>query len=301
MSRLDPDSNVNPNPGNSQPWFIGVAILLALGIAGSVFGIVQQHGQLVNARMEVAALRHEVTAVRQDVSTAQTRTREVFDTINDDMTTTRAEALKGADSARLAARKQTEALVSKVAIRQEEQRKLLAAELGQLKDTTDKASAQLTDIGSAVGDVKTEVGDVKTQVASTRTELDKTIAEMRRVNGDMGVMSGLVATNSKEITALRALGERDYYEFSLGKAQASRLLAGVNLVYKKADPKRNRYTMQVVADDKRMEKRDRTVNEPVQFYVSSKARQPYEIVINEVRKDMIVGYLSVPKTQIAQR
>lgn len=301
MSKFNPDSNVNPNPGNSQPWFIGVAILLALGIGGSVFGIVQQHAQLVNARMEVAALRHDLSAVRQDVTTAQTRTREVFDTINEDMTATRAEAIKGADRARLAARKQTEALVSKVAVRQDEQSKLLTAELGQLKDTTDKASAQLTDIGSAVGDVKTEVGDVKTQVASTRTELDKTIAEMRRVNGDMGVMSGLVATNSKEVMALRALGERDYYEFSLGKAQASRLLAGVNLVYKKADPKRNRYTMQIVADDKRVEKRDRTVNEPVQFYVSSKARQPYEIVVNQVRKDMIVGYLSVPKTQIAQR
>lgn len=301
MSTLNPDSCVKPNQGNSQRWFIGVAILLGLGIAGSVFGLVQQHAELVNARMEVAALRHEVTTVRQDISTTQSRTREIFDTINDDLTATRAEAKQGADRARFAARRQAEALVSKVAVRQEEQGKLLAVELGQLKDTTSKASARLTDIGSEVGEVKTEVGDVKTQVASTRTELDKTVAEMRRVHGDMGVMSGLVATNSKEITALRALGERDYYEFSLGKTQASRLLAGVSLVYKKADPKRNRYTMQIVADDKRVDKKDRAVNEPVQFYVSSRARQPYEIVINEVRKDMIVGYLSVPKTQVAQR
>lgn len=301
MSTLNSDNSVTPNPGSSQRWLIGAAILLGLGVAGSVLGIVQQHAQLVNARMEVAALRHEVSAVRQDVSTAQSRAREIFDTMSDELTATRAEAKQGADRARLAARKQTEALVSKVAVRQEEQSKLLAVELGQLKNSTDKASAQLTDIGSAVGEVKTEVGDVKTQVASTRTELDKTIAEMRRVNGDMGVMSGLVATNSKEIAALRALGERDYYEFSLGKAQASRLLAGVSLVYKKADPKRNRYTMEVIADDKRVEKKDRTANEPVQFYVSSRARQPYEIVINEVRKDMIVGYLSAPKTQVAQR
>jgi hypothetical protein len=270
-------------------------------VAGSAVGIFQQHAQVVNARMEVAALRHELSAVRQDFSTAQTRSREIFDAINDELSTTRAEAKQGADRARQAARRQTEALVSKVAVKQEEQSKLLAGELDRLKDSADKASVKLTDIGSAVGEVKTEVGDVKTQVASTRTELDKTIAEMHRVNGDMGVMSGLVATNSKEIAALRALGERDYYEFSLGKAQASRLLAGVNLVYRKADPKRNRYTLTVVADDKRVEKKDRTANEPVQFYVSSKARQPYEIVINEVRKDMIVGYLSVPKTQVALR
>lgn len=301
MSTLNTENNVKPNLGGLPLWLLGATAFLCLGVAGSAVGIVRQHAQLVNARMEVAALRHELSAVRQDIGTAQSRTREIFDTISDELSATRAEAKQGADRARLAARRQTEALVSKVAVKQEEQGKLLAVELGRLKDTTDQASARLTDIGSAVGEVKTEVGDVKTQVASTRTELDKTIAEMRRVNGDMGVMSGLVATNSKEIAALRALGERDYYEFSLGKAQASRLLAGVKVVYKKADPKRNRYTMEVVADDKRVEKKDRTANEPVQFYVLSKARQPFEIVVNEVRKDMIVGYLSVPKTQVALR
>jgi chromosome segregation ATPase len=289
---------------SSDRWLPATAIVLGLGIAGSMATLVYQHGQLANAQVEVAGLRREVSVVRQDIGTAESRLREKVDTLNGEMAATRKQTeqtKQSVDRARVNVRKQAEALVSKVAVNQEAQRKQLAAELDSIKYTADQASVRLTDIGSEVGEVKTEVSEVKTQVASARSELDRTIAEMRRVNGDMGVMSGLVATNSKEIEALRALGERDYYEFSLSKTQARRLLAGVNLVYKKADPKRNRYTLEVVADDKRVEKKDRAINEPVQFYVTSKARQPYELVINEVKKDTLVGYLSAPKTQVAQR
>ena len=286
---------------NSERWLPATAILLGLGVVGSMATLVYQHGQLVNARVETAGLRQEMSVVRQDIGTAESRLREKFEALNGELAETRKQTQQSVDRARITVRKQAEALVSKVAVNQEEQRKQLAAELDSIKFTADQASVRLTDIGSEVGGVKTEVGEVKTQVASTRSELDKTIAEMRRVNGDMGVMSGLIATNSKEIGALRALGERDYFEFSLSKKQARQLLAGVSLFYKKADPKRNRYTLEVVADDKRVEKKDRTINEPVQFYVASKARQPYELVINEVKKDTIVGYLSAPKTQVALR
>lgn len=286
---------------NSGRWLPATAIVMGLGIAGSMATLVYQHGQLVNARVEVAGMRREMSDVRQDIGTAESRLREKVEALNGELAATRTQTQQSVDRARVTVRRQAEALISKVAVNQEAQRKQLAAQLDSIKDSTDQASVRLTDIGSQVGEVKTDVGEVKLQVASTRSELDKTIADMHRVNGDMGVMSGLVATNSKEISALRALGERDYYEFSLSKTQSRRLLAGVNLVYKKADPKRNRYTLEVVADDKRVEKKDRTINEPVQFYVTSKARQPYELVINEVKKDTIVGYLSAPKTQVALR
>jgi chromosome segregation ATPase len=286
---------------NSERWLPAAAIVLGLGAAGSVATLVYQHGQLVNARVEVAGLRREISVVRQDIGTAESRLGERVEALNGELAATRKQTQQSVDRARVAVRKQAEALVSKAAVNQEQRRQQLVAELDSVKYTADQASVRLTDIGSEVGEVKTEVGEVKTQVASTRSELDKTIAEMRRVNGDLGVVSGLIATNSKEIAALRALGERDYHEFSLSKTQARRLLAGVSLLYKKADPKRNRYTLEVVADDKRVEKKDRATNEPVQFYVPSKARQPYELVINEVKKDTIVGYLSAPKTQVAQR
>ena len=71
------------------------------------------------------------------------------------------------------------------------------------------------------------------------------------------------------------------------------------LALKKSDTKRNRFTVEVMADDKRIEKKDKTANEPVQFYVASKARQPYEIVVNQIAKDSVSGYLAKPKVTVA--
>jgi hypothetical protein len=110
------------------------------------------------------------------------------------------------------------------------------------------------------------------------------------------VQSGLIATNAQELQALRRLGERNYIEIKLGKTKDRQRIGDITLLLKKTDPKKNKYTVEVMADDKLTEKKDKNVNEPVQFY-TSKARQPYEIVINQVQKDMIVGYLSTPKVE----
>jgi hypothetical protein len=136
-------------------------------------------------------------------------------------------------------------------------------------------------------------------VASTKSELDKTIATLKTVQGDLGVQSGLIATNSKELSALRTLGERNYFEFDLTKSKELRKIGDVTMRLKKADPKRNRYTIELVADDKLVEKKDRAVNEPVQFYVA-RARLPYEVVVNEIKKDQVVGYLATPKVQVGR-
>jgi hypothetical protein len=116
----------------------------------------------------------------------------------------------------------------------------------------------------------------------------------------MGVMSGLIATNAKDLAALRELGDRNYIEFDLAKAKGEQKVGGMVLTLKKSDPKRNRYTVEVMAEDKRVEKRDKTVNEPVQIYVGGD-RQPNEIVVNQVKKDEIVGYVAIPKVTVARR
>jgi len=151
-----------------------------------------------------------------------------------------------------------------------------------------------TAAASRLDQINGEVGGVKSDVASTKAEVEGHGSELKRMNGDMGVMSGLIATNGKELAALRELGERNYIEFDLKKKNAPQKVGVIQLAVTKADPKRNRFTLNVIADDKRVEKRDRTVNEPVQLYVSG-SRQPLEIVVNDVKKDEVVGYLAVPK------
>ena len=148
--------------------------------------------------------------------------------------------------------------------------------------------------------MKTDVTAVKADIASTQSNLEKAVADLKRVNGDMGVMSGLIATNGKDLAALRELGERNYFEFDLTKKQADKRIGNVTLRLKNADVKHNRFTLEVLADDKRVEKKNRTINEPVQVYVGGN-RQPYEIVVNQVKKDAVVGYLSTPKVTLARK
>jgi hypothetical protein len=135
---------------------------------------------------------------------------------------------------------------------------------------------------------------------ATDSELKKTISNLNSVKGDMGVQSGLIATNANELAALKRLGERNYFEFKLGKSKQRQRVGDITLLLKKTDPKRNKYTVEVMADDKLTEKKDRNVNEPVQFY-TAKARQPYELVVNSVAKDQIAGYLATPKEQVARQ
>jgi hypothetical protein len=122
------------------------------------------------------------------------------------------------------------------------------------------------------------------------------VADLKSTRGDLGVQSGLIATNGKELAALKALGERNYTEFKIAKSKALQKVGDLSVRLEKADPKHNRYTITVVADDKTVEKKDKTVNEPVQFLLS-KATQPYELVVNDVKKDLISGYVAAPKVQ----
>lgn len=165
----------------------------------------------------------------------------------------------------------------------------MSSEVSQVKDQAVAANTK-------IGEVSGEVGNVKTDVAATKSELEKTIADLKSTRGDLGVQSGLIATNGKELAALKALGERNYTEFKITKSKTLQKVGDLQVRLEKADPKHNSYTIVVVADDKSVTKKDRTINEPVQFLLS-KATQPYELVVNDVKKDLISGYVAAPKVQ----
>ena len=118
---------------------------------------------------------------------------------------------------------------------------------------------------------------------------------MQRAFGDLGVQSGLIARNRDELAELKLRGDRDYIEFDLRKSdEPQKYGGGIPLQLKKTDVKRQKYTVDLLADDLTIEKKDKNTNEPVQFYQQG-FRVPSEIVVNEIHKDRIVGYISVPK------
>jgi uncharacterized phage infection (PIP) family protein YhgE len=212
-----------------------------------------------------------------------------------------------ADSAIKQAKAEVQRQSAQLSRKMDDAQQQVAGELVELKDATttaksklDEVSADVTGVKTDVTGVKTDVTGVKTDVASTQSQVEKDGAQLRQVMGDMGVMSGLIATNGKDLQALRELGERNYFEFDLSKGQLTKKVGDVTLSLKKADPKRNRYTVDILADDKHVEKKDRTINEPVQLYVAEN-RQPYEVVVNQIKKDEVVGYLSTPKVKVSRR
>ena len=142
--------------------------------------------------------------------------------------------------------------------------------------------------------VNTDVGNVKTDLASTKSDLNQTKSNLQKVAGDLGVTSGYVATNQKELDELKRRGERNYVEFTLRKQKQMQRVGDISMKLDKADAKHNKFTLDVLADDKNTQKKDRNINEPLQFYVS---KSLYEIVVNSVGKDQISGYLSTPKYQ----
>lgn len=163
-----------------------------------------------------------------------------------------------------------------------------------------KLTAQLSQVKKEsqeqIGAVATEVGGAKKDIEATKTDLEATKGKLERATGDMGVMSGLIARNHDDLEELRRRGDRNYYEFTLTKSKNGQKVGPIQLTLNRTDPKKSKYTMTVLVDDRTIEKKDKTAGEPVQFYVKGVSRMaPYEIVVFDVNKNQATGYLSTPK------
>jgi multidrug efflux pump subunit AcrA (membrane-fusion protein) len=187
--------------------------------------------------------------------------------------------------------KQLELRAADLQRRQEADAKRLESEQAAASQA---ATQQIGAVSSQVSSVKSDVGGVKTDVEATKTELKSAVAQMQSMRGDLGVQSGLIATNHQELEILKHKGDRNYYEFTLNKQKTPQPVSTVSLLLKKADPKKNRYTLVVIADDKQIEKKDKGTNEPVQFY-TGKDNLLFELVVNNVDKNQVKGYISTPK------
>ncbi len=173
----------------------------------------------------------------------------------------------------------------------ERQQKAAAAKLAAEQSQQGK---QIQAVSGEVSGVKSEVGNAKTDIQKTQTDLAATNAKLEHAIGDLGLQSGLIAHNGQELEMLKRKGERNYYDFTLQK-NAKRPISTVSLQLKKVDPKKSRFTLNVIADDRTIEKKDRTVGEPLQFY-TGRDHLLYEVVVFTADKNSITGYLSTPKS-----
>lgn len=209
-----------------------------------------------------------------------------------------AQLLKRLGIAETSLKAENQVLAEKVGLTQKEIASRSASLQRQQREAEQRLSEQTKQqVGAVSGEVagvKTELGGAKTDIATTRTDLEATKSKLERVMGDLNVQSGLIAHTRDDLETLKHRGDRNIYEFSLQKGQRPTPVSTVSLQLKKVDGKKGKYTLNVMADDRTIEKKDRTLYEPLQFY-SGRDRFLYEVVVMTADKNKISGYLSTPK------
>jgi acetolactate synthase small subunit len=256
--------------------------------------------QMDHLQTDIAKLREsmqtEISNQKDQATVVTTAQQKHLQQLRDELDAARSQAKSLSAQAQKEATAHADTLARELADEESKLKGQVAAQQAEIGDVKQSATAA----NAKIADVSTDVGGVKSNLTATQAELQKTIANLTRVQGDLGVQSGLIATNSTELSALKLRGERNYVDIKLGKTKQPQRFADITLLLKNVDPKKNKYTVQVMADDKLTEKKDKGINEPVQFYTSKGGRTPYELVINQVTKNEIIGYLATPKETVAR-
>jgi chromosome segregation ATPase len=221
-----------------------------------------------------AALRGEISQTRQQVGTTNAEFKKTAQQIQLEGQKTKAEL--------------NQQLATKAGVAD------VQAARSEAESKFGQVSSEVGGVKNDVGTVKTDVGTVRADLASTRKDLEGTQRQLVDVKE---TLTAAVAKNSSELDALRRKGERDYFEFSISvpkkKGQATKV-GDIQVILESTEPKKGKFTIDIMVDDNKIQKKDSNINEPLAFLVG-KNRLRYELVINSVQKDKVGGYLSVPK------
>ena len=189
---------------------------------------------------------------------------------------------------------------------QEKAKEQLASELASKANSTDVAAARQeasTKLAEVQQSSEAKIGTVSGEVKTVAANLDVTRADLaasrREITDVRTTLSQQIARNAGELADLRKKGERDFFEFDIKKPKKNEMarVADIQLQLRRTDPKKAKYDVVIQVDDSRLERKERTANEPVQFLVG-RDKLRYEIVVNYVDKDRIRGYLSTPKDKV---
>ena len=247
---------------------------------------------------------NRMNTVRDQVTSQQNQLREDLTTQLRDQVSNRLAAIEQQNAQELDAVKTELDGAAKRVGAQSGELKRARNMVAQLQDQQRAQTEQLKQELDQKADEQ-QVGALTQDVTSTKTDLDTTKNNVTTLASDLGMarsdMGTLIARNHDDIEYLRKLGDRDYFEFTLTRNQAAKV-AGVSLTLKKTNVKRYKYSLDTVADDIQVERKDCAINSPVFFYVNG-AKKPFELVVNSVGSEQVKGYLSTPKgvTEVATR
>ena len=274
IEEMQHDASSSPSQQNYSSRFAAVFVILAMLAICQIYTITR----MSSARQ---ALERQQTLMRQDLDGRfSSKLAALEDSNAQQLSALRTELDRTATRMGSTGQElnRARAIVAKLQKQQERDASALKEEIAKKADD------------EKVGALSQDVTTAKTDLASTQQSLDQLSKDLGMAKSEFGT---LIARNHDDIETLRKLGGRDYFEFTLTKTQRQNI-AGVGLALKKTNVKHNRFDLNLLADDLQVEKKGRTVNEPIFFYLAS-SKKPYELVVNKVESDRVVGYVSVPK------
>ena len=268
-------SEIEDTPRSYSGALLGaIAAALVLALGGLIWSY-SLSGKLTTQQVELADAKQQNVKLAAELRETDARLKVATDELGKSLGLTQ---------------KEMDSRASEIIRREQAQE----ANSQRLESAQQQTAQQVTAVSTEVSGVKTDVGGVKTDLSKTQSDLANAVSQLTSMKGDMSDHSSLIARNHDELETLKHKGDRNYYEFTLAKGQ-KKPVGTVSLELKKSDAKKSRFTITVYSDDKQYEKKDRNLNEPLQFY-SGKEPMLFEIVVNSVSgKNTVTGYLTTPK------
>lgn len=276
-----PSSSTVAPPPESYPYtprWVILAFLVSFALNGYLLYAIYNQRDQINQSLDAANKRAGVLTAELDKTNAS-----ISDLKSDLQVTAQKLGLTEDELAHARAMSQSIRMEQAVSAQK------LREQIGQVQQQTN----------SQIGQVSSDLNNTKNDVAATQKDLADTKNKLTTAMGDLNVQSGLIASNHEEVEELKRMGERNIYEFNLPKAKRPQHVGPIEILLRKVDTKHFTYTIDVIVDDKHIEKKDKTLEEPVQFYAQG-AHVPYEIVVYTITKNRVTGYLSTPKETAPQ-
>ena len=243
--------------------------------------------------VETHTLRHTLNQEMARLQTSSTRqageSRRAVDTLRAEFKASQTRKTKKVEAN---SQWRTKKLAESVAKKQHEQQEML---LGEIHTVSGKAG----EAQEGVNQVRGELGEVKTDLDQIDFRVKESGAALKATRGHLMDLDGEVGRNRSSITDLRRLGEREYVPFTLSKSKGMTRVSGISMRLKNTSPKRSRYSLELIADDRTIEQNKKHAHEALRFYLAGSS-QPFEIVVTSVGKDKVSGYVSKAKVEMTR-